>query len=67
MQLVINGKDSVHSARLLETLETMPGHQSDVRSTYQTKTAPTADLEINFKKVKYEKIIGRGGSRCIDD
>lgn len=35
--------------------------QSEARSTYKTKTAPTAALEIDSKKIKYDKVIGHGG------
>jgi hypothetical protein len=62
MKLVENGKDSVHFKKLLKTVEGLIGHQAKVRATYQTKTAPTAAIEINPKKVRYEKIIGRGGN-----
>ena len=44
-----------------KSMETLLQHQSVVRPTYQTKTAPNAALEINYKKVKYEEVIGHGG------
>jgi hypothetical protein len=76
MQLVINGRnadkvtvdamtrDTAHTIdvkQLMKTLEALVGHQTIVRSTYQTKTAPSAALEIDPEKIKYETVIGRGG------
>jgi hypothetical protein len=55
------GDKKVELTRLYKTLESLVGHQTNVRSTYQTKSAPTAALEMDHRKVKYEKIIGRGG------
>lgn len=58
MTLVVEGTD-VDALR--KTLVNLLGHQSDIRSTYQTKTAPTASSELDPKKIRYEKIIGQGG------
>jgi hypothetical protein len=59
--LVLVGGKNVDLKQLSKTLESLVGHQTDVRSTYQTKTSPTAALEMDPRKVKYDKIIGRGG------
>lgn len=59
--LVLKGKNSANAAKLRKSLAGLLDHQSDIRSTYQTKTSPNAALEIDPKKVKYEEIIGRGG------
>jgi hypothetical protein len=61
MLLLENDNISAHLAQLLRTVEGLIGHQTMVRATYQTKTAPTAAIEINPKRIKYEEIIGRGG------
>jgi hypothetical protein len=58
MVVLLHGSDNVV---LIKSLESLLGHQSSVRATYQTKTAPGADLEINPKKIKYDKVIGHGG------
>ena len=60
--LLMADRDSLDVARLRHSLELLLGHQSDTRSTYQTKTSPQETLEINPKRIKYESIIGRGGS-----
>jgi hypothetical protein len=46
---------------LLKAMENLLKHQTNVRATYQTKTAPDASLTINPKRVKYECVIGHGG------
>ena len=56
--VLLNGNDN---DVLYKSLEALVGHQSQVRSTYQTKTAPNANEEINPKKIKYDKVIGQGG------
>jgi hypothetical protein len=46
---------------LVKSIDVLVNHQSNVRSTYQTITAPDASLEIDPKRVKYEVVIGHGG------
>jgi hypothetical protein len=61
-----NDNNAAHSAQLMKNVEGLIAHQTKVRATYQTKTAPTAAIEINPKKIRYDKIIGRGGSYCFN-
>jgi hypothetical protein len=61
LQLADNEKITSYLAQLVLAVEGLIGHQSRVRSTYQTKTAPNATIELNPKKIKYEAIIGREG------
>jgi len=60
--VLIHGSNSDTTARILLSIEGLLNHQTSVRTTYQTKTAPGAALELNPKKIKYEKVIGRGGN-----
>lgn len=57
LEMVLVGSTKIDIATLIKSLESMLGQQSRMRSTYQTKTAPTAALEINPKKIRYEKIV----------
>jgi hypothetical protein len=50
----------------LKSVEALLGHQSQVRSTYRTKTNPNADLAIDPKKVKYDRVIGHGGNLLLN-
>ena len=54
-----------NNEKMLETMGNLVSHQTNVRSTYQTKTDPNAPMEINPKKVKYEEVIGHGGISFI--
>ena len=56
---------NVSPVDLIKTMESLIGHQANVRSTYKTKTAPTEALEIDPKKIKYEMIIGQGGNSPV--
>ena len=60
--VIFHGKNNEH---LIKSLQGLVQHQSKVRSTYQTKTAPDAPLEMNPKKFKFERIIGCGGKSCL--
>lgn len=46
---------------VVKYLEKLLGHQLNSRSSYKTKTAPNAGLEIDPQKIKYDKVIGHGG------
>jgi hypothetical protein len=50
-----------NNEKMFETMGNLISHQTNVRTTYQTKTDPNAPMEINPKKVKYEEVIGHGG------
>ena len=65
-QIIVDGNNGADLPQLMKSLEGLLGHQANVRSTYQTKTAPTAALVIDPKKIKYETIIGRGGRSDIN-
>jgi hypothetical protein len=58
---LVKGNEGSDLTRLKVTFESLLGHQSNFRSTYQAKTDLTAALVIDHRKVKYEEIIGRGG------
>ena len=62
---LFDGKEATDLTVLMKTVESLLGHQSSVRSTYQTKTAPTDGLVIDPKNVKYQHIIGRGGKSIL--
>jgi hypothetical protein len=63
MLILLHGRDN---EVLLKTVNALLGHQSDMRSTYRAKSDPTSTLEINPKKIKYERVIGHGGMRIFD-
>jgi hypothetical protein len=65
IHLLENENNAAHMAQLMKNVEGLIGHQTRVRATYQTKTAPTAAIEIDPKKIKYEEIIGRGGRSFV--
>ena len=55
--VLLNGNSNEN---MFETMDNLISHQTNVRSTYQTKTDPNAPMEINPKKV-----IGHGGISFI--
>ena len=65
LSCVADGKDASHFARLLESVKALIIHQSNYRSTYQTKTDPSAAFEMDPAKVKYEAKIGKGGKNSV--
>jgi hypothetical protein len=56
--VLLHGKNN---EKIFQAMDNLISHQTNVRSTYQSKTDPNAPMEINSKKVKYEEVIGHGG------